>query len=319
MTDALHHIIALAPQAPGIDMEAAKVRAAAAELARTAGTGFSTLLLAPDASDLPGVMAGERQYLALCDHISGLGGLAQVVVDALAALSARMPGQPMLVLAPPGPDGEALAARVAAKAGFQPLGRCEKLVLAPSGMTVTSQRGGRIRRDIACAGSATAVLRPAAVTAELPCTAPPEVLPSLGEEAGGDLPVERLPLAERQANLEGARLVVSGGRGLDADGFVLLTRIADRLGGAVGASLPAIDLGLAPVSRQVGQSGKFVSPDIYLAVGLSGTPQHMAGVAPLSRIIAINSDPQAPIFQFAELGLVADWRDALPALLAALD
>ena len=118
--------------------------------------------------------------------------------------------------------------------------------------------------------------------------------------------------------LEGARLVVSGGRGLDAEDFRTLRALADRLGGALGGSLPAVDLGLVPVSRQVGQSGKFVTPAIYLAVGLSGTPQHLAGIGPATRIIAINKDQSAPIFRFAEAGAVADAKILLPRLLAAL-
>lgn len=316
MTGTLHHIVALAPLAGTADLDAGKVRAAAAEQA----SDFTTLFLAATAPDLSVTLAGERPVWAACDADAGIGTLAAAAVAGLSILSDRLPGRPLLVLTPPGPDGEALAAMVAARLGFQPLGRCEGVALTDAGLTAASQRGGRIRRQIACTGPATAVLRPmGAMPAGGQATMPAEALSPAADFAGCDLPIEQRQLEERQAGLEGARLVLSGGRGLDPDGFALLGRIADRLGGAVGASLPAIDLGLAPVSRQVGQSGKFVSPDIYLAVGLSGTPQHLAGVAPVSRIVAINSDPQAPIFQFAEMGLVADWREALPALLAALD
>lgn len=316
MTGTLHHIVVLAPLAGVADLDAAKARAAAAELA----ADFTTLILACAAPGLSTILPGEHTVWAGCSADAGIGELAAVAASCLSALSDRMRDRPLLVLAPPGPDGEALAALVAAALGFQPLGRCEGMTLTDTGLTAASQRGGRIRRQIACAAPATAILRPVgAPPTETPATIPPEALSPARDRAGSDLTIERRQLEERQAGLEGARLVVSGGRGLDPDGFALLGRIADRLGGAVGASLPAIDLGLAPVSRQVGQSGKFVSPDIYLAVGLSGTPQHLAGIAPVSRIIAVNSDPQAPIFQFAELGLVADWREALPALLAALD
>lgn len=313
MTDALHHIVVLAPCGSATDMDAGKARMAAAELAATAGTGFSSLSLSSEGPEAVSLLPGERACWRPCPD--GIGAMARAAADTLAGWSDR----PLLVLTPPGPDGEALAALVAARAGFQPLGRCERLVLDGARIRATSQRGGRIRRHIACEGSATAVLRPQATMAPLPGAVLPEAGPAAMDTGNGDLPVERRPLAERQAALEGARLVVSGGRGLDPDGFALLARLADRLGGAVGASLPAIDLGLAPVSRQVGQSGKFVSPELYLAVGLSGTPQHLAGIAPVSRIVAINSDPQAPIFQFAELGLVADWREVLPALLTALE
>jgi electron transfer flavoprotein alpha subunit len=145
--------------------------------------------------------------------------------------------------------------------------------------------------------------------------------------AGGDeiviapaaeLLLRRVPLARADQPLESARVVVSGGRGLDADDFSLLRELADRLGGTVGASLPAVDLGLMPVSRQIGQSGKFVSPAIYLAVAISGTPQHLAGIGASARIIAINKDPAAAIFQFAEAGAVGDAKQILPRLITAL-
>ena len=101
--------------------------------------------------------------------------------------------------------------------------------------------------------------------------------------------------AEHNAPVDGAGIVVSGGRGIgDPAGFELLYEIAQQLGGAVGASLPAVDAGLAPVARQVGQSGKYVRPDIYLAVGISGTPQHMAGIDPHTRVVAVNVIPRLP-------------------------
>jgi electron transfer flavoprotein alpha subunit len=129
-----------------------------------------------------------------------------------------------------------------------------------------------------------------------------------------------LPRNEPHAGLDGARIVVSGGRGMGDDtAFPLLYDIAARLGGAVGASLPAVDAGWAPVTRQVGISGKYVSPDIYLAIGISGTPQHLAGIDPHTRIVAINKDAEANIFNVAEAGAVAEWQTLLPALLDALD
>jgi electron transfer flavoprotein alpha subunit len=137
--------------------------------------------------------------------------------------------------------------------------------------------------------------------------------------APSTLPLERTPLSDQSIALEGARIVVAGGRGLDEAGFAQLDRIAKALGGAVAASLPAVDLGLAAVSRQVGQSGKFVTPEIYLAVGMSGTSQHMAGIGSATRIIAINLDPDAPIFAVAETGVIADARILLPLLSLALE
>lgn len=119
--------------------------------------------------------------------------------------------------------------------------------------------------------------------------------------------------------LSSANLILSGGRGVKTpENFSTLVQVADKLGAAVGASLPAVDMGLAPATRQVGQSGNYVKPRIYVAVGISGTPQHLAGIDPVTRIVAINSDDQAPIFGVAEAGVVADCETFLPLLLAQL-
>ena len=268
---------------------------------------------------------------AVAEAAAQVAGIAKVLVADSAALAHQLPenlaplvvelsrGAYSHVLAPATSNGKNVLPRVAALLDVEQISEIIKVVSAD-----TFQRPIYAGNAIATVQSSDAVkvitVRATgfdAVAAEGGGAAIEAV--GGGSDAGlSSFVGEEIAKSDRP-ELSAAKIVVSGGRGMqNGDNFQLLYAVADQLGAAVGASRAAVDAGFVPNDLQVGQTGKIVAPQLYVAVGISGAIQHLAGMKDSKVIVAINKDEEAPIFQVADYGLVADLFEAVPELERAL-
>jgi electron transfer flavoprotein alpha subunit len=288
--------------------------------AQNAAAQIGPVTLVVFAADPAGVAAEAAKLAGVAEVLSVAGAqfghaLAATLAPEVAALAKS--GGYTHVLAPSTTFGKDLLPRAAALAGCPQVSDLMKVVDArtfqrpiyagnvivtvqvPAGVTVfATVRGASF--TAASAGQAVAPIR-----AQAPSTAAPDHTRFIGlEGASADRP-----------DLQSAARVVSGGRGVGSkENFAVVYRIAEVLGAAVGASRAAVDAGFVPNDLQVGQTGKIIAPDLYLAVGISGAIQHVTGIKDARTIVAINKDPEAPIFEVADLGLVGDLFALLPEL-----
>ncbi|HWA29544.1 MAG TPA: FAD-binding protein [Rhizomicrobium sp.] len=239
---------------------------------------------------------------------------AKMVAEPVAKLILSLAGNYDAILAPATTSGKNYLPRVAATLDVPQISEILK-VDSPDTFERPIYAGNAIATVQAPAGKKVITVRTTAFkAAEAGGSASVEKIAGAGDDGISKFMSEELSKSERP-ELTSAKIVISGGRGMQSgDNFKLLDVIADKLHAAVGASRAAVDAGFVPNDYQVGQTGKVVAPELYIAVGISGAIQHLAGMKDSKVIAAINKDEEAPIFQVADYGLVADLFKALPEM-----
>jgi electron transfer flavoprotein alpha subunit len=252
------------------------------------------------------------------------GGDLAGTVDAVSALAGR--ARPAVILFAATRLGSELAARVAARLGAGLMPQCERLEVEPDGTLRGERRvyAGRATAAVVCRPAPAIATVAAGAAADLPpapSNARPEVWPlAVGAARRARLEVERVwRPGPWEMDLGEAEVIVAGGRGLaTAEDFAMLADLAEVLGGAVAASRPVVDARVVPYDRQVGLSGRTVTPRLYIACAISGGPHHVIGMRGAETVVAINEDRHAPIFDLADLAITADARRVVPAVTARL-
>ncbi|MGR4864255.1 electron transfer flavoprotein subunit alpha/FixB family protein [Caulobacter sp. LARHSG274] len=264
-------------------------------------------------AEAAGKIAGVRKVL-LADSPALGHGLAEAQAAAVLALA----GGYDAILVPATAGGKNFAPRVAAKLDVAPISDIVEVV-GPDTFTRPIYAGNALETVQSSDAKKVITVRPTAFAAAAEGgSAPVEAVG--GAEAAKTRFVSEEMVKSDRPELAAAKIVVSGGRAMgSAEEFSkIIEPLADKLGAAVGASRAAVDAGYAPNDYQVGQTGKVVAPALYIAIGISGAIQHLAGMKDSKIIVAINKDADAPIFQVADYGLVADYKAAVPELMDAL-
>jgi electron transfer flavoprotein alpha subunit len=306
----------------GLARISTEVATLARTLAEAAGQDVAGIVVAADPKAAAAELATYLpRVLALMEPAAADNAWAMVAADRIAGV--LEPDTKEFIFVGAGPDGRDVAGALSALTGWGILANTTAAAWADGGPTIDmSVFGGKLTTTSAFTDATGIVtVRPNVVTAE-----PAASVGSVEEvKPVGDLSqplvavVERVAEAGAAAPIEEARIIVAGGRGVGGpEGFKLVEEIAEQLGGAVGATRAAVDAGWIPYAQQIGQTGKIVKPQLYLALGISGAIQHKVGMQTAETVVAVNRDPDAPIAEFADLVVIGDLFEVGPALLTEL-